>query len=222
MNESRSTKRPQTSYNTKFSAKKGYVPNQRRLTDMFQKQDSADMGNIHTSEMSASASETVTTEVDETAATTENSSAEQSGNVSNSELNNDENHSDVASEESESESEDEDEDEDKDKDKAEAPAEDSFLYNYFESLQTRLSHKKHPSEYERGTFWIQPMQPFFDMNKHHKSVNYLYQPRVFLWLPHLLVNNGFRDLKCPTCKSNLELIGYDKKPHARRVVDLCQ
>ncbi|KAG2216224.1 hypothetical protein INT45_006930 [Circinella minor] len=47
----------------------------------------------------------------------------------------------------------------------------------------------------------------------------LYLPKVFLWLPHLLIE---KKLKCPesNCNSNLKVKGYSKNPPTRRVVDL--
>ncbi|KAG2220366.1 hypothetical protein INT45_010752, partial [Circinella minor] len=47
----------------------------------------------------------------------------------------------------------------------------------------------------------------------------LYLPKVFLWLPHPLINYK---LKCQerNCTSHLTINGYPKNPPARRVVDL--
>ena len=91
---------------------------------------------------------------------------------------------------------------------------DSCLVQYFNSIHERLS-----KEYSRGTFWIEPMSPFFAMKKSSNVVS-LYQPRVFLSVPHLLTPNGLQDLKCFTCDSKSETKGYNKDPYARRVVDL--
>lgn len=55
----------------------------------------------------------------------------------------------------------------------------SILFSYFESLQARLVAEPFPSEYDRGTFWIEPMAPFFAFRE-NRNVDYLYKPRVFL------------------------------------------
>ncbi|KAI8384209.1 hypothetical protein BD560DRAFT_385330, partial [Blakeslea trispora] len=59
--------------------------------------------------------------------------------------------------------------------------EDSFLISSFQETQSRLSRENYPSEYARGTFWIEPM-----MLKKNKKAESFYQPRIFLWIPHLL------------------------------------
>ncbi|KAG2193510.1 hypothetical protein INT47_004745 [Mucor saturninus] len=60
----------------------------------------------------------------------------------------------------------------------------SYLASYFEKIQARLSTEEYPSEYERGTFWIEPMMSYF-IHKNNKKIEDIYQPRVFLWIPHL-------------------------------------
>jgi hypothetical protein len=92
----------------------------------------------------------------------------------------------------------------------------TVLASYFETLQKRLSKENKPKEYEQGTFWVLPPQPFFALRQ-SRSPSQLYHPRVFLWLPHLLVSET---LKCPDCKSNLRVKGWNTEPRARRIVDL--
>ncbi|KAI7878129.1 uncharacterized protein EV154DRAFT_606504 [Mucor mucedo] len=100
--------------------------------------------------------------------------------------------------------------------------ENSVLTEYFENLQIRLTNEGYPSEYNNGTFWIEPMMTFFALQS-KKEINYLYRPRVFLWIPHLLLNKGLGRLRCTknNCNKKLETKGYNKKPHARRIVDIC-
>ncbi|KAI7875757.1 uncharacterized protein EV154DRAFT_606811 [Mucor mucedo] len=88
-----------------------------------------------------------------------------------------------------------------------------------EKIQARLSTEEYPSEYERGTFWIEPMMSYF-IHKNNKKIEDIYQPRVFLWIPHLLIDEKLAGLCCPTCDSKIETKGYNKLPHARRIADL--
>lgn len=108
----------------------------------------------------------------------------------------------------------------------------SFLNQYFDSIQERLKEDNRvlgkPAEYVRGTFWIEPMLPFFAL-KNKMDLTELYKPRVFLWAPHHLTANGLQDLRCPKVKSNgekcnakLSTKGYNKNPYARRIVDLTE
>ncbi|KAL9539173.1 hypothetical protein MBANPS3_010416 [Mucor bainieri] len=67
--------------------------------------------------------------------------------------------------------------------------------------------------------------PFFTIND-KLDVDHIYLPKVFLWVPpHLVIPGGMSALRCPTCKSKgcdsrMENMGYNKKPHARRTVDM--
>ncbi|CEP11895.1 hypothetical protein [Parasitella parasitica] len=91
---------------------------------------------------------------------------------------------------------------------------------YFEELQSRLAREGFPSEYTKETFWIEPVNSFFALMK-CKSNKALYRPRVFLWLPHHLLANKMKDLQCPKCNNrSLEVKGFNKNPHARKIVDL--
>ncbi|KAI8334041.1 hypothetical protein BD560DRAFT_414762 [Blakeslea trispora] len=53
---------------------------------------------------------------------------------------------------------------------------DSFLISYFQKIQSRLCQEDCPSEYSRGTFWIEQMMPYF-MLKKKKKIESFYQPR---------------------------------------------
>jgi hypothetical protein len=54
------------------------------------------------------------------------------------------------------------------------------------------------------------------LEKNKINPDCLYIPRVFLWFPHHL----FKDLKCPTYNEKISVKGYNKKPRARRVINL--
>ncbi|KAG2216099.1 hypothetical protein INT45_001361 [Circinella minor] len=97
------------------------------------------------------------------------------------------------------------------------------LANYFSSIVNRIKVKDngYPSEYRRGTFWVEPKAPFFALREQNLlNPTPLYYPRVFLWLPHLLID---KPLSCsePGCKEiKLDYKGFFSDPCARRVVDM--
>ncbi|KAG0165484.1 hypothetical protein DFQ28_001982 [Apophysomyces sp. BC1034] len=70
------------------------------------------------------------------------------------------------------------------------------LEKYCLSLQRQLVQKRFPEEYRRGTFWINSPSAFFTLQKNTTDQNILYYPRL------------------------LKHQSYNKKPHARRIVDL--
>ncbi|KAG2219719.1 hypothetical protein INT45_006051, partial [Circinella minor] len=113
------------------------------------------------------------------------------------------------------------------------------LQEYFKGLQQRFKKNGKIKEYENGTFWVHPKDPYFALMKSDLNPAALYLPRVFLWFPHLLID---KVLECPKCKekalecseckkkgsecskhakqSELRQKGYTQTPYARRVVDL--
>ncbi|KAG2206553.1 hypothetical protein INT47_008570 [Mucor saturninus] len=93
--------------------------------------------------------------------------------------------------------------------------EESYVNKYLAELQERLKGKR-PEEYHNGTFWAHRKNPYFILDSNNKDQGYLYTPRVFLYLPHYLV----RDLTCPTCEAKIGVKGFNKKPIARRIIDL--
>ncbi|KAI8140943.1 hypothetical protein BJV82DRAFT_690497 [Fennellomyces sp. T-0311] len=105
-------------------------------------------------------------------------------------------------------------------DRADREQKESILRAYFEEIQERIKVKDgdEPREYRAGKFWVEPKDPFFAL-RDGLDPSKLYQPRVFLWFPHLLVKK-IKPLKCPTCQSSYSVKGYTKEPHARRIVDL--
>ncbi|KAI8983661.1 hypothetical protein BDB01DRAFT_835291 [Pilobolus umbonatus] len=47
----------------------------------------------------------------------------------------------------------------------------------------------------------------------------LYEPDVFIWLPHLLFGRGFKKIACPECRSDkITIKGYNDEPFARRII----
>jgi hypothetical protein len=49
------------------------------------------------------------------------------------------------------------------------------------------------------SFWIHPPEPAFSLCHHRFEPTLYYRPRVFLWLPHFLVNT----LHCPSCHGGI-------------------
>ncbi|KAK7002121.1 hypothetical protein R3P38DRAFT_3215931 [Favolaschia claudopus] len=64
-----------------------------------------------------------------------------------------------------------------------------------------------------GSFWIHPPEPVLALEGQQFNPPSLYQPRVFLWLPHFFVSC----LKCPKCHAALEKNGALRP---RRIVDV--
>ncbi|KAI8148040.1 hypothetical protein BJV82DRAFT_664371 [Fennellomyces sp. T-0311] len=86
------------------------------------------------------------------------------------------------------------------------------LAKYFLDIQDRIKDKDngYPREYAAGNFWVEPKASHFALQDQDiLNPEPLYYPRVFLWFPHLLVDQLKLDDK-----------GFYKDPHARRVVDL--
>lgn len=94
--------------------------------------------------------------------------------------------------------------------------ENDVVNDYLKKLRYRLRGGNPPTEYKNGTFWVSRRNPAFILHANdqvdHKS---LYEPRVFLWFPHHIKD----DLKCPQCKVNLKVKGFNDKPIARRIID---
>ncbi|KAL9536874.1 hypothetical protein MBANPS3_012294 [Mucor bainieri] len=192
----------------RFSASKDYDPNQRSIASMFQRVP-ADPVTAPEASSSSNQGITIHSEAMETELVEAN---DQISEVNNSNApipeENQENTSSATNVESSS--------------STTIPK--AVLENYFDKIQTRLLSEPYPSEYSRGTFWITPKMPFFAI-KDKLDVDHIYLPKVFLWVPHLLIPGGMSALRCPDCKlkgcnSRMENMGYNKKPHARRIVDM--
>ncbi|KAG2207973.1 hypothetical protein INT47_010957 [Mucor saturninus] len=46
----------------------------------------------------------------------------------------------------------------------------SYLASYFEKIQARLSTEEYPSEYERGTFWFEPLMLWYLTKYYNRKV----------------------------------------------------
>lgn len=95
------------------------------------------------------------------------------------------------------------------------------IQQYLSKVQARIISQKYPAKYNRGTFWVYPKDAFFALIEDLEP-NVLYYPRIFLWLPHFLMEKLEENmkLKCPKCKKELKSKGYTEKP--RRVVDVTE
>ncbi|KAI8136691.1 hypothetical protein BJV82DRAFT_704693 [Fennellomyces sp. T-0311] len=114
-----------------------------------------------------------------------------------------------------------DEEEDKGEDEdvngnPDAAPKDSPISKYLSQIQADLREQEYLEVYKNGGFWILPPMPFFALKKKLDPTT-CYLPRVFLWIPHILVH---KRLSCPECKVNLRTKGYNKTPYARHVIDL--
>ena len=93
------------------------------------------------------------------------------------------------------------------------------IQKYLSDGHNRIVKEGYPSEYCNGTFWVCPKDAYFtlidDLNP-----NALYFPRIFLWLPHLLIDKLGKVLKCSRCNYELKSKSYTEKP--RRVVDIAE
>lgn len=103
---------------------------------------------------------------------------------------------------------------------ASSVAEESITDKYLEKIQQRLRGGNVPKEYLAGVFWVQRKDPAFILENElkHNIAEELYTPRVFLWFPHYLM----KGLKCvhPDCNNKIEVKCFNKKPRARRIIDL--
>ncbi|KAF6757341.1 hypothetical protein DFP72DRAFT_1065656 [Ephemerocybe angulata] len=71
-----------------------------------------------------------------------------------------------------------------------------------------------PSLYAKGSFFVHPKAPWFQLNGKRVTPTDLYRPRWFVWDPQAL----YKDLSCPTCGKTLHRHAAMSKP--RRCVDL--
>lgn len=93
---------------------------------------------------------------------------------------------------------------------------DTVFSVYFRELQYKLSKETRDIEENlRQTIWIEPPLPYFSLRGQIPDPSPLYLPRVFVWRPHLR-----QKLACKFCNGSLVVKGWNKKPHARRFIDL--
>jgi len=103
--------------------------------------------------------------------------------------------------------------------------ENSAIDKYLTAIQNRLKGGEIPAEYRLKTYWVPVQFEGFDYDI-KTDPEIFYRPRVFIWLPDLLIsrtssNVGKRHIKCPECKTgNLERKEFVKKTKARRIIDL--
>ncbi|OBZ82605.1 hypothetical protein A0J61_09343, partial [Choanephora cucurbitarum] len=186
----------------RFSATKGFDSSQQTIQNAFDRiQNNVDLSSASASQAADSSVEIVVTDYSEsgviaTALTTEEQKHEQNEQV-----------------------EEEDLEEDIEEFISVSLPEESATSLYLESIQNRLSREDYPSVYARGTFWIEPMMPFF-MLKKNKKIEFLHHLQVFLWIPHLLLSEWLAAIHCPCCKSKMETKEFNKQPHARKIVDI--
>jgi hypothetical protein len=100
-----------------------------------------------------------------------------------------------------------------------------WLYQYFGDVIQPLILMKDGSKlaqpatfievkpYAPASFWIHPPEVTFDLSHHHFDPHLFYRPRVFLWLPHFLIET----LQCPSCRGALEKNGALAP---RRIIDV--
>lgn len=120
----------------------------------------------------------------------------------------------VSDEESNDETDETDEDDEFDE------KEDSYITGYLAKIQDSFVKGEKPEIYKQGTFWYPRKMPSFALSDTAKiNPEVLYEPRVFIWLPHYLTTEH---LKCPDCGSKLNADGYTKDPRARRITDLTE
>jgi hypothetical protein len=101
----------------------------------------------------------------------------------------------------------------------------NWLYTYFGEVVKPLITMKEkrqlsmPASFtDNGTlsppsFWIYPPEPAILLSRRRFDPTLFYRPRIFLWLPHFLVD----DLHCPACKTAILEKNGALRP--RRIVD---
>lgn len=95
---------------------------------------------------------------------------------------------------------------------------------YLKEIQDRIKSNNKSKygkakEYHDGTFWVDKKDPAFILNSGGSlDPTKLYQPRVFLWFPHLLVHEK---LRCPKCniETGIQVKEWNVRPRARRIID---
>jgi hypothetical protein len=98
--------------------------------------------------------------------------------------------------------------------------------NTCEKLKKEMSanQSRRPLCYDTGRFIVEPPAPIFDPRTVQVSPAMFYQPKYFVWLPHL-----FHRIPCPSCKSAghrtsrgdviyLRVLSWPRMP--RRVIDV--
>ncbi|KAI8642089.1 hypothetical protein BD408DRAFT_188872 [Parasitella parasitica] len=102
-----------------------------------------------------------------------------------------------------------------------------FLDTYFASIQSKIDTK---DPYKKTkSYWVYPpVQNDAVISKAAKHPEWHYYPKVFLWMPHVLMNpscatpNSKEKLKCSHigCNGNLNLKSFFEEPRARKIFDV--
>lgn len=93
-----------------------------------------------------------------------------------------------------------------------------LLDSYLGKIQSECDTK---DPYKSNTYWINPPMANFALSK-NVNPEALYLPKVFIWLPHALMNTKNDKLKCPVhgCTKDLNKKGFLDDPKARKIVDI--
>lgn len=94
-------------------------------------------------------------------------------------------------------------DDDDDRLAEDTPAPEGVVQNYLDRIQKEVHAQiegdgKQPDCYRNGTFWICPRDNWFALDKDKDSPDMLYYPRVFVWVPSVLVSKDF-EFTCVFC-----------------------
>ena len=112
-----------------------------------------------------------------------------------------------------------------------AGAVEAYLASVKDKVVQELNGNALPLIYQSGSFWIHPPDAYFGLSNSTKSSGGLaplplYQPRVFVWLPHLLDRQSILTCQNHECsyykdsKHPLTFKAWNDNPVARRVVDI--
>ena len=108
---------------------------------------------------------------------------------------------------------------------------DSYFGSVKNNIQGELNGNALPLCYQNGSFWVYPPDPYFGLHDSAKSAGgleptKLYQPKVFVWLPHLLDRQSIltcQNHECHYYKNTehpLTFKSWNNDPIACRVVDI--
>jgi hypothetical protein len=79
----------------------------------------------------------------------------------------------------------------------------AYLDSTLAAIKKQIDLHRIPDCYQQGSFWIQPVDKWFALQKFKRSSDPigpepLYYPPIFVWLPTLLLPNDFQ-IKCIFC-----------------------
>ncbi|KAF7350312.1 hypothetical protein MVEN_01335500 [Mycena venus] len=112
-----------------------------------------------------------------------------------------------------------DDDGDADRPAEDTPSPEGVVQAYLDRIQKEVhaqiegKHRK-PDCYRSGTFWIRPVNNWFALEKNKDSPEALYYPRVFVWVPNVLMPLDF-EFDCIYCeKLGAKMTKNDKTGYA--------